>query len=44
MNRVNDTTQNLEGNKGETKKLRTIMLSTDVNDYDTGECTSTTSK
>ena len=44
MNRVNDTTQNIEGNKGETKKLRTIMLSTDVNDYDTGECASTTSK
>jgi len=39
MNRVNDTTHNIEGNKGETKKLRTIKLSMDVNDYDTGEYT-----
>lgn len=39
MNKENDTTQNIEGNKGETKKLRTIKLSRDVNDYDTGEYT-----
>ena len=39
MNRVNDTTQNVEVNKGEIKKLRTIKLSMDVNDYDTGEYT-----
>ena len=39
MNKVNDTTQNIEGNKGKTKKLRTIKLSRDVNDYDTGEYT-----
>jgi hypothetical protein len=29
--------QNIEDNKGETKKLRTIILSKNVNDYDTGE-------
>jgi hypothetical protein len=39
MNRGNDTTQNVEVNKGEIKKLRTIKLSMDVNDYDTGEST-----
>jgi hypothetical protein len=35
MNKENDTTQNI----GKTKKLRTIKLSRDVNDYDTGEYT-----
>ena len=38
MNKENDTTQNI-GNKGETKNLRIIKLSGDVNDYDTGEYT-----
>lgn len=38
MNKEDDETQNIDGNKGETKKLRTIMLSKDVND-DTGEYT-----
>jgi hypothetical protein len=38
MIKENDTTQNI-GNKDETKKLRTIKLSRDVNDYDAGEYT-----
>ena len=29
--------QNIKGNKGQTKKLRTMILSKNVNDYDTGE-------
>jgi len=36
MNKENDKTQNIEGIKGGTK-LRTIKLSKDVDDYDTGE-------
>jgi hypothetical protein len=36
---MNKKTQNIEGNKGETKKSRTMELSKDVNDYDTGEYT-----
>lgn len=36
MNKENET-QNIEGNKGETMKLRTMILSKNVNDYDTGE-------
>jgi hypothetical protein len=28
---------NIRMNKEETKKLRTLILSTNVNDYDTGE-------
>ena len=39
MNKENDETHNIESNRGETKKLRTIKLSGDVNDYDTGEYT-----
>jgi hypothetical protein len=35
---MNKVAQNI-GNKGETKKLRTIKLSKNVNDYDTGEYT-----
>jgi len=35
MNKENEEVQNIEGNKVETKKLRTIKLSKDVNDYDT---------
>jgi len=30
-------TQNIKDNKEATKKLRTLILSTNVNDYDTGE-------
>jgi hypothetical protein len=30
-------TQNIQDNKVETKKLRTMILSKNVNDYDTGE-------
>jgi hypothetical protein len=37
MNKKHDETHNVEGNKGETKKLRTMRLSRNVNDYDTGE-------
>ena len=37
MNKENDETQNIKGNKGQTKKLRTMILSKNVNDYDTGE-------
>jgi hypothetical protein len=37
MNKENDETQNIESNKGETKKLRTMILSKNVNDYGTGE-------
>jgi hypothetical protein len=37
MNKENDETQNIEGNKGEAKKLRTMILSKNLNDYDTGE-------
>jgi hypothetical protein len=37
MNKEDNETQNIEGNKGETKKLRTMRLSKNVNDYDTGE-------
>jgi hypothetical protein len=29
--------QDTNNNKDETKKLRTLILSTNVNDYDTGE-------
>jgi hypothetical protein len=29
--------QDTNNNKNETKKLRTLILSTNVNDYDTGE-------
>ena len=36
MNKENDETQNIKG-KGQTKKLRTMILSKNVNDYDTGE-------
>jgi hypothetical protein len=36
MNKEKDETRKVEGNKGETK-LRTIRLSRNVNDYDTGE-------
>jgi hypothetical protein len=34
---ANNKTQNLKDNKEATKKLRTLILSTNVNDYDTGE-------
>lgn len=34
---VNHETQNMKDNKEMTKKLRTLILSTNVNDYDTGE-------
>ncbi len=37
MNQENNEAQNMEGNKGQTKKLRTMILSKNVNDYDTGE-------
>jgi hypothetical protein len=37
MNKENNETQNIEGNKGEMKKLITMRLSRNVNDYDTGE-------
>ncbi len=37
MNKENSETQNIEGNKGEMKKLKIMRLSRNVNDYDTGE-------
>ncbi|MGA9151116.1 MAG: hypothetical protein WBZ36_11105 [Candidatus Nitrosopolaris sp.] len=37
MNKENDETRYIESNKVETKKLRTLTLSRNVNDYDTGE-------
>lgn len=33
----NNETQNNKDNKEMTKKLRTLILSTNANDYDTGE-------
>ena len=37
MNKEKNETQNIKDNKVETKKLRTVILSKNVNDYDKGE-------